>query len=314
LRRVEEQFLSSPLREAAFAGRSYESDPEGLKNQLKGYFSDPRGPGLLGEGRVAPGLKGVIAPHIDLQRGGFCYAFAHREIWERNRARCFVILGTAHTGMRHLFSLTRKDFMTPLGKLETDQELVDAIQSRCPFDLFRDEAVHRSEHSVEFQCLFLRFLYPEPAPLKMVPILCGSFHEAMEQGKSPAELRSFHQFVDALAESVSERGEEVCYIASADLAHVGLQFGDRKGVGEYDLRILEETDREMLGHVERLDGEGFFSSISRERDQRKICGLPAIYTLLNALKAREGRLLRYGQAFTSETQSVVSFASMGFYE
>jgi AmmeMemoRadiSam system protein B len=136
----------------------------------------------------------------------------------------------------------------------------------------------------------------------------------MEQGKSPAELRSFHQFVDALAESVSERGEEVCYIASADLAHVGLQFGDRKGVGEYDLRILEETDREMLGHVERLDGEGFFSSISRERDQRKICGLPAIYTLLNALKAREGRLLRYGQAFTSETQSVVSFASMGFYE
>ena len=71
----------------------------------------------------------------------------------------------------------------------------------------------------------------------------------------------------------------------------------------------------MLGYVEKLDGEGFYSSISRERDQRKICGLPAIYTLLAVLDAREGRLLRYGQAFTSETQSVVSFlfASLGFY-
>jgi AmmeMemoRadiSam system protein B len=94
---------------------------------------------------------------------------------------------------------------------------------------------------------------------------------------------------------------------------MGLQFGDRKGLGEYDLRILEESDREVLGYAERMDGEGFYSSILRERDQRKICGLPAIYTLLKILEAKEGKLLKYGQAFTPETQSVVSFASLGFY-
>jgi hypothetical protein len=215
--------------------------------------------------------------------------------------------------MKHPFSLTRKDFVTPLGTLEADRELVDAIQSRCPYDLFHDEGVHRSEHSLEFQCLFLRFLYPEPSSLKIVPILCGSFHEAIEQGISPMELRPFRQFVDALTESVSKKGGKVCYIASADLSHMGLQFGDRKGLGEYDLRILEESDREVLGYAEKMDGEGFYSSILRERDQRKICGLPAIYTLLKVLEAKEGRLLKYGQAFTPETQSVVSFASLGFY-
>ena len=69
----------------------------------------------------------------------------------------------------------------------------------------------------------------------------------------------------------------------------------------------------MLEYVEKLDGEGFFSSILKERDRRRICGLPAIYTMLKVLEAKEGRLLRYGQAYTPETQSVVSFASLGFY-
>jgi AmmeMemoRadiSam system protein B len=167
---------------------------------------------------------------------------------------------------------------------------------------------------VEFQCLFLRFLYPGPAPLKIVPILCGSFHEILEQGASPMELQPFRQFIEALVESVSENEPKVCYIASVDLAHMGLQFGDRKGMKDYDLRVLEEADREMLGHVEKMDGEGFYSSVLRERDQRKICGLPAIYTMLKVLEAKEGKVLNYGQAFTPETQSVVSFASLGFYD
>ncbi|OGP86724.1 MAG: AmmeMemoRadiSam system protein B [Deltaproteobacteria bacterium RBG_16_48_10] len=313
LREIEDRFKKAPVREAAFAGKSYQTHPEGVRIQLEGYFKGPDGPGPLGERAVTSGLKGVIVPHIDFQRGGFCYAFAHREIWEKNTAHSFIIFGIAHTGMEHPFSLTRKDFLTPLGKLEVDQELVDAIQSRCPYDLFHDEGIHRSEHSVEFQTLFLRFLYPEPAPLKIVPILCGSFQEPLERGVSPMELKPYRHFKEALAESVSERGEEVCYIASADLAHMGLQFGDRKGMEEYDLRVLEETDLEMLGYTEKMEEEGFYSSILRERDQRKICGLPAIYTLLKVMEAQEGRLLKYGQAFTPETQSVVSYASLAFY-
>jgi AmmeMemoRadiSam system protein B len=135
----------------------------------------------------------------------------------------------------------------------------------------------------------------------------------MEEGVSPLEVAAIRRFIEALRESVSSRGEGVCLIASADLSHIGHQFGDREGVREHDLRILAEEDREMLGHVERMDGEGFFQSISKEKDRRRICGLPAIYTLLKVLEAKEGRLLKYGQAFTHEAQSVVSFASLAFY-
>ena len=309
----EESFKKAPIREAAFAGKSYEKDPERLRIQLEGYFKGSNGPGPPDKREGVNELKGVVAPHIDVQRGGFCYAFAHREIWERSSSHCFIIFGTAHAPMKQPFCLTRKDFLTPLGNLSVHRELIDTIQSRYPNDLFEDEGVHRSEHSIEFQCLFLRYLYPEPFPLRILPILSGSLHEAIEKGISPMEIQSIRQFIDVLKESVSSLGEEVCYIASADLSHMGHQFGDPEGMREYDLRVLAEEDHDMLGYVAMGDGEGFFSSILRERDRRRICGLPAIYAMLKVLEAKEGKLLKYGQAYTRETQSVVSFASLAFY-
>lgn len=313
LRQKEEDFKKASFREAAFAGKSYENEPEKLKAQLSGYFTGPEGPGPLSEKEEKTGLKGVMAPHIDFQRGGDCYAFAHREIGRNPLPDCFIIFGTAHVPLKTPFSLTRKEFITPLGKLEVNHAMVDAIQSQYPHDLFTDEAVHRTEHSIEFQCVFLRYLFPDPIPIKIVPILCGSFHEAVEKGISPIEMSPVRQFIEAMKESVASLKRDVCYVASADLAHVGLQFGDRDGIREYDLRVLDEEDREMLKHVEVMDEEGFFLSISRERDRKRICGLPAIYSMLKVMEAREGRLLKYGQAYTPETQSVVSFASMAFY-
>jgi AmmeMemoRadiSam system protein B len=215
--------------------------------------------------------------------------------------------------MKEPFCLTRKDFVTPLGKLETDGELVDGLQSRCSGDLFADEGTHRNEHSIEFQCVFLRYLYPEPSSLKIVPVLCGSFHEAIERRMSPMELKPVRQFIESLRTLVSSCGEDICLVASADLAHVGNQFGDREGIGKGALTVLAAEDQEMLGYVERMDGEGFFNFISKEGDRRRICGLAAIYTLLKVLEAGKGRLLKYGQAFTPETQSVVTFASLAFY-
>ena len=309
----EEEFKRASCREAVFAGKSYEADPDRLRAQLEGYFAGTGGPGSLAEKKGKNGLKGVIVPHIDFQRGGLCYAFGHREIWEGSSSDCFIIFGTAHAPMENPFCLTRKDFVTPLGALSVDKDLVDAVQSRCPEDLFKDESVQRSEHSIEFQSVFLRYLYPEPKPLKIVPVLSGSFHEAIDKGVSPMELKPIRQFIDALKEAVSFLGREVCYIASADLAHMGFQFGDREGIHEHDLRVISQEDHEMLEYAERMDAEGFFSSISTDKDRRRICGLSPIYSMLRVLEASGGKLLKYDQAFTPETHSVVSFGSLAFY-
>ncbi|MCX8117260.1 MAG: AmmeMemoRadiSam system protein B [Desulfobacterota bacterium] len=312
-RQIEQAFREAPVREAIFAGKSYERDPGRLKAQLSSYFTDPDGPGPLSKGEEKRKVKGVIAPHIDFQRGGTCYAFAHRELWNSPLPDCFVLFGTAHGPMDQPFALTRKTFLTPLGPLEVDRELIEAIQSRYPEDLFRNEGAHRTEHSIEFQCVFLRYLFPEPTPLRIVPILSGSVHEAIEKGISPWELMPVRKFLEALSESVASLKREVCYLASADLAHVGPQFGDPEGIGEGGLYLLERADLEMLGQAERMEAEGFYSTVAREGDRRRICGLPAIYGMLKVMEAEKGRLLKYGQAYTPETKSVVTFASLVFY-
>jgi AmmeMemoRadiSam system protein B len=68
----------------------------------------------------------------------------------------------------------------------------------------------------------------------------------------------------------------------------------------------------MLKYAENLDAEGFHNSIQKDNNSRKICGYPAIYTMLNVIEASEGKLLKYSQ-YKDQTNSTVSFASMAFY-
>ena len=311
LEEEKEDFGASPIREAAFAGMSYPSDPMALRGQIESHFSPPDGPGKPRMENSSGRLKGVIAPHIDFQRGGSCYAFAHKEVREASNADLFVILGTAHLEMKNYFGLTLKDFSTPLGTAKTNKAFVQALSDDCHWDLFEDELIHKREHSIEFQVIFLQFLYPGK-PFEIVPILCGSFHEAIERSISPWEIPQIREFIEALRKAVRSSDREVCSIASADLAHIGVQFGD----GTPASPMLGETrqrDLEMLAHGEKMDPEGFYDLIRREGDRRRICGLPSIYVLMNITDAREGRLLKYDQSHNPEAQSAVTFASLAFY-
>jgi AmmeMemoRadiSam system protein B len=68
----------------------------------------------------------------------------------------------------------------------------------------------------------------------------------------------------------------------------------------------------MLKYIENMDVEGFNNSIQKDQNSRKICGYPAIKTLLNVIDATQSELLKYSQ-YADETNSTVSFASMSFY-
>jgi hypothetical protein len=115
-----------------------------------------------------------------------------------------------------------------------------------------------------------------------------------------------------LRKQLKESKKKVCVIASVDLAHVGARFGDRELQDEAYLKRLHSEDTEMLKYAELLDAEGFRNSVQKDHNSRKICGYPAIYTLLNVIEASEGKLLKYSQ-YADQTNSTVSFASMSFY-
>jgi hypothetical protein len=54
--------------------------------------------------------------------------------------------------------------------------------------------------------------------------------------------------------------------------------------------------------------------VLKDGDARNICGYPALYTFLRLLGGRKGEILYYDQSPEPQTQSMVSFASMAFFE
>jgi AmmeMemoRadiSam system protein B len=311
--RMVESFKKSRVRPMALAGESYEGDGQNLKDTLASFFVDSDGPGLPHAPDGSIRLSGAIAPHIDYRRGGPCYAWAHRQILESPAPDLFIILGTAHSPMKRPFALTRKHFQTPWGPVETDQAFLSAAEEGGAKDFYEDEWVHKNEHSIELQLIFLRAFWERPEPLRVVPILCGSFHEAVQNQMSPGELPGVGLFIEALKFASDRMGKRVCFLASADLAHVGLRFGDSDPPDRFILQTLAEEDRRLLGYAERVDAEGFFGLLSREGDRRRVCGLAPIYILLRLLEGAQGRLLKYSQSLDPAGQSVVTFASMAYF-
>ena len=296
-------FKGQQIREAGFAGKGYAGDAALLTAQLRGYFTDPQGPGLPAESGGRKAIQGIVAPHIDFARGGPCYAHAYKALAEALPADLYVILGTCHTPMRHPFAFTLKAFATPLGLAETDKGLVEAVAAELPFDPFIDEFSHRSEHTIEFQVVFLQHLM-EKKPFKIFPILCGSLHEQISQGISPWEDVNYQQALSVLKRRCREHGR-ICIIASADLAHVGPQFGQREKITRGTLTEVKQKDLELLRQAEEVNAEGFYRAIQREGDKRNICGLPPIYALLHVIDAdkagAEGGPLASGPHWPGDT-------------
>jgi MEMO1 family protein len=310
-RQVIVEFRKSPIRPAAHAGEAYEADPIQLEAQLASYFAHPEGPGHADPVADDGMIRGILAPHIDPRRGGPCFAWAYNAL-RRVSAALFIVFGTAHQPTSVPFPLTLKDFETPLGLVETDKDFVRALARRYPTDLLGDELAHRTEHSIEFQVLFLRYVLGPTRTFRIVPILVGSFHECVERGINPAEMPHIADVIHIIREVVAERGEPVCYIVGGDLAHVGMKFGDQGPLTPAFLTQVAREDQELLAAAARVDAEGFFRVIAAHHDRRRICGFPPTYMLLSTMDAAAGTLLKYDQAVEPATQSMVSYASVVF--
>ena len=173
-----------------------------------------------------------------------------------------------------------------------------------------DEFCHRTEHTIEFQVIFLQYILGE-SEFTIFPILCNSFHELIQKGISPMQDPIYNEAIALLIERCA-RLDKVCLVASADLAHVGPQFGHQEAVTPGVLAEVKAKDLEMLRHVQDLKGEEFYRFILREGDRRNICGLPPLYALLHLIDAKKGELLQYQQWHDSQGKGAVTFASMAF--
>lgn len=305
---LEAQFRGLPVRAAAHAGVSYDADPDRLGATLDAMIA------AIGDQPRAceRPVIGLVAPHIDLKRGAACYGLAYRELAEAaGAADLYLVLGTSHAGGTTPLIGTEKDFETPLGAAETDRDFVRSLAERLDYDLHIDEILHRGEHSIEFQVIWLQHVLPRHGAPRIVPLLCSGFHQTEDGLTDPAAQPKVRAALDALRDAVDSHGGRVCVIGGADLSHVGARFGDAPPTLSA-LDAIRRADLALLEHVQSMDEAGLYAALAADGDRRHICGFPPIYALLHTLRADRGYLLRYDRALERETGSVVTFASLAF--
>jgi AmmeMemoRadiSam system protein B len=337
--RVEKAFADAPTRAATHAGGAYYGERGALERYIdesclaKANGRPPKvgGGAKAGNGsagtngthrtngttaKVAGTMRALVAPHIDPWRGavGYGHAYAAMAAAIPDEVDTFVLLGTSHAPMREPFALCRKAFDTPLGAVQADGEAIDALAARASaFDPFADQFNHKREHSIEFQVVFLKHMLKE-RPFRIVPVLAG-LGAQQSSGENPDGDPRVAAFMDGVRALVDSRPGRVVVVAGADLAHVGPRFGDAQAYGEEEREALEKADRASLEHAVSLDASGFWSHVVADLEERRVCGLAPIWSLLRTLGrgGGKGKVLHYEQTVDGDDGSIVSHAAVGFY-
>ncbi|MCX5768765.1 MAG: AmmeMemoRadiSam system protein B [Candidatus Hydrogenedentes bacterium] len=300
-------FAAVDTRPAWLAGKSYPGEPGELREFLGHLLHTPH----QAQGHKQSGsVRFLLAPHIDYGRGAAAYAAAYTHT-AGARPRLVFVFGVAHAGAEAPFVLTRKHFATPFGTVQTEVDVVGRLAEVCPWDPFESEMAHRTEHSIEFQAVLLAHLLGNRLDeARIVPILCGPLR-AETPPADPAHVAGVADFLAACREEA--RGGDVLVVAGADLAHVGRRFGDDLDVDEGVVRAVEARDREDLAFALKGDALGFYQSVMRDGNARKVCGVSCIYAALSTVDgtAGGGKLLHYGYA-EDPVGGIVSFAGAAF--
>lgn len=314
-----EAFKAAPKRPSVYAGPSYPAEPAALKGLLRGFGSAEKGPGAPRPPAVVrPAPLGLVAPHIDFGRGGPAYAWAYQALAERTPPDVVVALGVAHVSPESPWTFTPKQYETPFGAMEVDDELYADLTGKLWYDPRADEWVHKNEHSLEFQAVWLKHLWGDQAP-PWVPILVSSF-ERFSPDAAPSTVPTIEKALKdlgAVVKAHQDRGRRVLVLCGIDLAHVGPRFGDDLELTPELERKIEAEDRKSLVEAMALDADAFYRSVVADEHWRKVCGLSALYTGLRLMKDLQGgapapgRLLSYGQA-PDPAGGIVSFTSALF--
>ncbi len=285
------------------AGQYYEAESGPLNQRLESLFSEHvekiEQAGIKEQER--PGA--IIAPSTDFLMGGEVYASAYAKLLRTPCPELVIMLGTCHTTLKAPFAPTRKDYLTPFGRLPTHRDFVEALNAKAWGNLLDEEMSHLAEPSLEFQSIFLSHVYPEDR-FKVVPILCGN---------SPDNPDEEGAFLRVLSDLMDQFGRgRVLIVVSADLARAGVRYGDEAPLSPDLLDDIESQDRSLLRRV--LAGEGAELRLDLQKDKRrkKARGWTPVQALMSLVNNPEGELIRYEACVDDDRNQAVTLAAVSF--
>jgi AmmeMemoRadiSam system protein B len=210
-----------------------------------------------------------------------------------------------------MFSLTEKDYETPFGRVGTDLDVVRGLRQAGGAAVAQDDFAHRSEHSIEFQVIFLQHLLTRK-DFRIVPILCGSAQGSLAEYSRRAYREVAGPFLKRLTEALAAGPGESLLLAGVDLCHVGPKFGHEMPAAYLESQA-KNHDKTLLEHLTQMDADGFWETSRSVNDRYNVCGFSALACLLEVVPPCRGVVLNYDMWHEAQTQSAVSFAAAAFF-
>jgi len=283
---------------------NYPADRDGAEAALRTWFRKV-------EREAAVPVRAIAAPHASPEAVSGCYAAAYGRLAaglskEAALDKTFVILGTSHYGDIDKLGTTARPFVTPFGRSAVDQTALAAVRGPGAVD---EDYYFSMEHSVEFQVVFLQYLYGPD--IRILPLLCGSYARSIYLGGAPEDNDEVRRYLDRLGDLNVKFGDRLVWVLGIDLAHVGRRYGDDRAYRAGDIAEVEARDRRRLADIVGGRTEAFWADVQEGQDPLKWCGSAPLYTYLRAVPSAKGRLLDY-RGWQIDQESVVTVGGMSF--
>ncbi len=287
-----------PIRSSASLGETKDA----CVNQLKQWFDKTEDP------EFKQNINGIIAPHLDYLRGWPNYCSAYYAWQNQEKPDRVVILGTNHFGEGDGVVLSTIGFTTPLGTCPVDNDVVDKLVEKFGEGVTKDLIDHAAEHSIELQLPWLQHCFgdiPIIAALVPCPLI-----EMIDDAEEDNIRTSTSEFIPALRDILNEVGGNSLVVASADLSHVGKQFGEPRPVDDQRKLDVERHDREMMTKFISNDADDFITAMKWHNNATHWCSIGNMSAVIELVKPSEIELIDYRQACDNKGIALVSSCAM----
>ncbi len=223
----------------------YEGDRDALISSIEECFLGGLGPGRLPQPRAGRlgRILGLVCPHAGYVYSGQAAACAYEVMAADGPPDIAVLLGPNHYGVGASVAVsTEREWLTPLGRLNTDRETIDAILQMSAYAK-EDNQAHLREHCIEVQLPFIQYIAGDG--IRLVPITIAHTPE-----------RDAGALVNDLGQAIAKalQGKNAVIIASTDFTH-------------YESRgSAQAKDALALDRIFRLDASGLIHVNKRKID------------------------------------------------
>jgi len=99
------------------------------------------------------------------------------------------------------------------------------------------------------------------------------------------------------------------FVSSADLSHVGPQFGDQAPLDEKRRHAVEQFDRELLGEFIG-GGEPFLAHVAKTGNANRWCSIGNMYVTAVCAPHRTREMVKYEQSVDPNGAAMISSAAL----